>query len=372
VIILVTGQPGSGKTLKAVDMLANDEQFKGRPLFVGGVPELTIDHETVPPVAEWTEIRNSPEDESIKLAYFTFPPKSIIVIDEAQRIYRPRAASSRVPPEVAAFETHRHTGVDFILITQHPGLLDANIRKLVGKHIHIAVTPFGRYSYEWTKCADPESKTERDIAARDRYVLPKRSFNLYKSSELHTKVKTKIPVYAWLFLACVVLLAGLIYYVYGRIFSKGEDNQTVEKLNNAGQSAQVATGKIGPVSLREYVAEGVARIDGLQHTAPKYDDLTKPTQVPWPSLCVIIKPWRGNPGKCRCMDQQGNEYPTRTATCEQIATKGIFKDFGQEQEAENQKQDYPHLGRNQAGQPAAAPTTPGQGGGVPMPGQPII
>ena len=207
-IILVTGQPGSGKTAHVVDMLANDAQFQNRTLICGGIPDLLLPHEVVPPVAEWTELRKAPEDETLELAYFTFPQNAVIVVDEAQRIYRPRALSSKVPPEVAAFETHRHTGVDFILITQHPGLLDPNIKKLVGKHIHIAVTPFGRYRYEWTKCVDPESKTERDIAARSKYTLPKRAFSLYKSSELHTKIKVRMPGYVYLLgialIACLV------------------------------------------------------------------------------------------------------------------------------------------------------------------------
>jgi len=133
-VVIVTGQPGSGKTALTVDMIANDPQFKGRPLFVMGIPDLKVPHITCPPVDEWTEYRTSPEDPSLDLAYFTFPENALVVIDEAQRVYRPRPTGTRVPPEVAAFETHRHLGVDFILLTQHPGLIDSNIRKLVGRH----------------------------------------------------------------------------------------------------------------------------------------------------------------------------------------------------------------------------------------------
>lgn len=324
-IFLLTGQPGSGKTALCVDMLAHDDQFKNRPLFVGGIPELKIEHEPVPPVAEWTEQRNSPEDESIKLSYFTFPANAVIVVDEAQRIYRPRSTGSKVPPEVAAFETHRHTGVDFILLTQHPGLLDANIRKLVGKHIHIAVTPMGRFKYEWTKCADPESKTERDIAARDRYHLPKRAFDLYKSSELHTKIKVKMPFYVYLLGICVLAIGILGWYMYGRIFHR-EEAQLAQKIDSA-QAPKPA----GPLTVKDYLSREVPRVPGLYHTAPKYDEVTKVTDAPYPVGCVLIAKWRDRPERCRCTDQQGNDYIAPEGLCRQIVAHGMFKDWGQKE-----------------------------------------
>jgi len=340
VIILITGQPGSGKSALCVDMLAHDDQFQGRPLFVGGIPDLKIEHQPVPPVNEWTELRTAPEDESIQLAYFTFPAKSVIVVDEAQRIYRPRSSGSKVPPEVAAFETHRHTGVDFILLTQHPGLLDANIRKLVGKHIHIAVTPMGRYKYEWTKCADPESRAERDIAARDRYILPKRAFELYKSSELHTKIKVRMPFYVYLLALCLVALIGLSYYLYGRIFHRGgsDQSQTVQKLNHDGQPENRPP---APLSVAEYFEREVPRVPGLFHTAPKYDEVTKVTDAPYPSGCVLIAKWRDRPERCRCTDQQGSDYNAPESMCRQIVAHGMFKDWGMKEDKKLLSQDKP-------------------------------
>ena len=94
-VIVVTGQPGSGKTAHVVDMLAHDEQFIGRPVFVMGIPDLTLPVIQAPPVEQWVEYRKSPEDENLELAYFTFPENSLVVIDEAQRVYRPRAVGSR-------------------------------------------------------------------------------------------------------------------------------------------------------------------------------------------------------------------------------------------------------------------------------------
>lgn len=323
-IILVTGQPGSGKTALVVDMLAHDEQFSNRPLVCGGIPELVLDHDAVPPVAEWTEMRKAPEDETLELAYFTFPPSSVVVVDEAQRIYRVRSAAAKVPPEVAAFETHRHTGVDFILITQHPGLLDPNIRKLVGKHIHIAVTPFGRTRYEWTKCVDPDSKAEREIAASSKYTLPKRAFSLYKSSEMHTKIKVRIPFYVWLLIGSAIVTACIFGYIYYRISHAGKPSQDAPQVQNFHHPA--ASGSDGhSLSRAEYLAALEPRVPGLYYTAPRYDEVTKPKDAPFPAACVV----NHQKDTCRCIDQQGNTYGAPDGLCRQIVANGLFKDFGQ-------------------------------------------
>jgi len=276
---------------------------------VMGVPDLAIDHTPCPPVEQWTEIRHAPEDESVNLAYFTFPENALVVLDEAQRIYRPRAVGSKVPPEVAAFETHRHTGVDFILLTQHPGLVDSNIRKLVGRHIHIRVTPFGRYKYEWTELGDPESASSREIAAKEKYKLPKRAFGLYKSSQLHTKIKTKMPWYFWLFLACLVGVVGLSAYAYNRVNTR----MTGGDVLTAGKAAPPSPGqsvKVDPKSREELLLEFDPLVPGRPETAPAYDGLRQVKVMPVVAGCIRT------PTRCTCQNQQGLDAGLDKLQCE--------------------------------------------------------
>jgi zona occludens toxin len=206
-ITLITGIPGMGKTALLVQMLLEYEKAAERPLFVMGIPSLGIEHIVAPPVSEWTEMRQSPEDETLDLAYFTFPPNSILIVDEAQRVYRPRASSSKVPAYVAALETHRHTGLDIILLTQKPKLLDVNVRELVGRHIHIRSGLMGRYLFEWPHIADGESRLDRSDAAKRKFSPPKVAFTKYKSAEVHTKHKFRInQLFIYAALALVALL----------------------------------------------------------------------------------------------------------------------------------------------------------------------
>ncbi len=346
-ITLVTGAPGNGKTAHVVDMLI-DLSGK-RPIFIDGIPDLAIEHEPCPPVVDWTiSVPDTSSSQGQKLS-FTFPPNSLVVIDEAQRVYRPRAASSRVPPEVAAFETHRHLGIDFILITQHPSLLDSNIRRLIGRHIHIRNTAFGRYRYEWAECGDPDNKTSRDIAASTRYSLPKRAFNRYKSAELHTKTKIKLPMYAWVFLFSLISIAGIAWYMTHRIAAKMKpETPGLERVTQSSgasiQSSPAAHDPREPMTEREWVAQQQPRVSGFPHSAPMFDQLTQATEVPEPVGCMDSK----RTG-CKCYTQQGTLYRTTEEICRSIMKDGFFVHW--------KKQDAPIVASIEHSKPAA-PASP--------------
>ena len=230
-ITIITGVPGMGKTAMIVQMMLEEQKKGQRPFFVMGIPELTIDHSPVPPVVEWTEKRPDKDDPSVLLDYYTFPPNSIIIIDEAQRVFRPRASGSKVPPHVAAQETHRHTGVDFWLATQKPSLLDSNIRELCGRHIHLKNTILGRKLYEWPEYQDVNSKSNLQAAVKRSYAPPKEAFAYYKSSELHTKQKTRFHQ-AYLVLGFALLTVSFLgYRLYTGLYQKiKNDPQPIEKL----------------------------------------------------------------------------------------------------------------------------------------------
>lgn len=328
-IVLITGQPGSGKTAHAVDLLANDPQFSNRPKFVMGVPDLAIEHEPCPPVDRWVEMRESPEDPTLSLPYFTFPTSAVVFIDEAQRVYRPRPNGSAVPSIVAAFETHRHTGVDFILVTQHANYLDANIRKLVGRHIHIRSTALGRMRYEWLELGNPESEASRKLAARSRYTLPSRVFKLYKSSEEHTKIKARIPGYMYVLGFAVFALAGFAYYGYKRVVTYGDKPETASSSKGVlpassppASSPPASSPSATKLTSAQYIDQQRPRIPGLAYTAPVYDEITKPIAAPYPAACYSMR----SQG-CRCYSQQATVLDVPEHVCNQIVKNGHYLAF---------------------------------------------
>lgn len=226
-ITLITGVPGMGKTAYTVLKMLREQEKGERPFFVMGIPDLKLDYSPCPPVSEWTVKKPSREDPDILEDHFTFPPNSIIVIDEAQKVYRPRASGSKVPPYVAAFETHRHLGLDFWLMTQKPGLIDSNVRDLVGRHIHIKEGAFfGRFIYEWSEYQDVKNRSVYQDAARRPFKPPKEVFGLYKSAELHTKQPKRKIHQAFYVLAASLLVT--LYLGFNLYQSWGDRMQSAE------------------------------------------------------------------------------------------------------------------------------------------------
>lgn len=341
-LYLFTGPTGSGKTALMVSKLS---KIKDRPIFVMGIPDLAIEHFPVPPVEQWTEMRPDPDDPSQQLPYFTFPTNSIVVLDEGQRIYRPRPTNSAVPPHVAAFETHRHTGVDFWVATQHPTFIDAHVRKLVRGHFHIHETPLSNYLLEFPKYFDVDSSTDRDKCAKTKYKPPKEAFGLYKSAEAHTKHKKKIPGYVWLFFAAVVAAVVAWLYIGKTIFSKFE-GQTAQISHLGDQRPSMTPQQGGRVQValtpEQYIEARKPRIEGLPHTAPIFDKVTEPKRAPYPAACVQ---WEKK--GCRCFSQQGTRLVVPEPLCAQIVQHGFFVEWDEGGEAGrvSRTQDGAHVQR---------------------------
>lgn len=300
----VTGLPGSGKTLITLVRTKQLAEKENRQVYYNGIPDLKL---------PWIELDKG-ED------WWKVPSGSIVIIDEAQRVFRPRANGSQVPEHVSKLETHRHLGIDLILITQHPMLLDTNVRRLVGRHIH-TVRAFGaKFAtlHEWPQVKENCDKNRAD-SIEHKWFYPKQAFDWYKSAEIHTH-KTRIPARMWVMLALPFLLAATIYAGYS--WWKGSSERTSESMKKA---TGISTAPIGqqPVALKlGYFENYKPRIEGLAHTAPVYDDVTKPVRAPYPAACVDLKS-KG----CRCYTSQATRLDVPKHLCQQIASTGFFMEW---------------------------------------------
>ncbi|KWZ47681.1 hypothetical protein WS73_03725 [Burkholderia savannae] len=198
-ITLITGVPGSGKTLHAVWLLT--KIARGRRVLVDGIRDLAIEHVEIdePWLRQWHEKAEA---------------QDLIVIDEAQRIYPPTTVSQKPTPDVEQLHVHRHKGVDFILITQHPQRISKTVRDLVGRHIHVR-NLFGlkrAMLYEWDHCHNPSSLKD---AVKRQWPYPREVFRLYTSAEVHTKKQAVIPKALFVVpiaLMLFIVLAVKIFY----------------------------------------------------------------------------------------------------------------------------------------------------------------
>lgn len=71
------------------------------------------------------------------------PAGALMIVDEAQFPFKV-TGRGQTPEWVEKLATHRHLGLDFVLITQNPMLLDTFPRKLVDRHFHV-IRKFGTH-----------------------------------------------------------------------------------------------------------------------------------------------------------------------------------------------------------------------------------
>ena len=327
-ISLVTGLPGHGKTLFTLNWVKEwaaskaeaDSAGNPRPVYYCNITGLRLD---------WTKIEV--ED------WRTLPPRAILVVDEAQYKFPLRGRGE--PPEwIADLTRHRHWGIDIVLITQDPMLLDSFVRRLVDSHRHI-VRRWGTEAaaiFEWRGGVQTNTARRGPPAVRSEWVYPKKAFDWYESAEAHT-IKRRLPARFWWFLSILVGLPLLV----GVIFWRLQPGQVAARVSGvaAGASASgggsapsagfgaspggPAGGPGGPASVMssaDWLAAYQPRVPGLPHTAPAYDQVTAPAEAPYPAACVMSSRSR----RCLCYTQQGTKLATGDDLCRQIAEGGFF------------------------------------------------
>lgn len=303
-IVVVTGTPGAGKTLFAIDEIRKISERENRPVFVDGVDGLKLPW--VPMDArKWREM----------------PPNAILLVDEAQRVFRPASSGAAIPDFIADLETHRHDGVDIWLTTQHPSFLHAHLRKLAGRHYHL-IRAYGAQKatlWRWEQIKDNCDKSRKDTVGVS-WSYPKDVYALYKSAEVHT-IKRTVPRAAWYLGACVLAFAFLAWRVYDRRIAHTDaiPGESVAVGSASVPQADEHRRPNGPLSAHEYVQTFQPRVQGLAYTAPAYDQVTKAVRAPYPAAC-LENATRG----CECYTQQGTRLEVTEQLCRGIVKGGFF------------------------------------------------
>ena len=340
-ITLITGAPGSGKTLYCVDKIIHPligttvkgEDESGNPVEIEreiytNINGLVLPHHLID--AEW--LKNLPENKKTG---------AVVVFDEVQRVWPNRPTGSKKPLAVEYLETHRHDGIDVVLLTQNPQLLDPAVRALVGRHLHMRrLGGVGAaVVYEWDACAN--SLNFKSAFAKRGYRYSKRVFKLYQSAKLHTKQQRSMPAAVW---GILIGLGAFSYFgpkfadsLASRasqpvVSSSAKSGQSMQTGNAAagfkpGRTALDVDGK-GPafqqMTPEEYRASYIPRLASLPHTAPRYEQITAPSRAPVPAACIQSKS-KG----CQCWTQDATRLFIPHDQCAAIVQNGYFLDFVQ-------------------------------------------
>ena len=290
-ITLITGAPGTGKTAALVSLLS--DLSKDRAVYVNGIPDLKIQHQELDDPTTWPQ---------------SVPDGSIVVIDEVQRIWRPRGPGAKVPSDIAALETHRHRGLDFYVITQSPKLCDSNVRGLVGRHVHLRdLGILGRFWYEWPECSDQCSSAWRGAPIKKRYRLPKAIFASYKSASEHIKPLRSFPWMLVLMVSALLLTIGLAWRSVSVISGKINPATNQVKPSDSGLSPKPVPAPEPGVAY-DYTAF-VPRVSNRPESAPAYDRIRVVSNMPTVSGCVRLG------SRCKCYSGQGTDAGLTAGEC---------------------------------------------------------
>ncbi|AXY43789.1 zonular occludens toxin domain-containing protein [Halomonas sp. JS92-SW72] len=242
-IHLISGVPGAGKTLRAVYTMVNllrTEEGADRPFF-GNVNGL---RNQAPIPEEWMDV----------------PDGAIILIDEVQQRWRRYRNTGTPPPEIAALETHRHRGIDFIITCQNPSQLTSDVRALVDTHEHLMRRGKlnGAIVWRWEgNChTNPASHAKDADCEVSVWRYPKWLFDQYQSATLHTG-KRRLP--RILVIAPVVFLgaAASVAYAVNSVTGFFGDSSADTAADTANPQATIAAPQLSRPTVTAY--------GGLQH-----------------------------------------------------------------------------------------------------------
>ncbi|MGE8445693.1 MAG: zonular occludens toxin domain-containing protein [Comamonas sp.] len=324
-LYLVTGGMGAGKTLFSLKWARELQQSTNRPVCYTSVLRLKGEALTW----GWKQIEFADWQQE--------PDGTIFVIDECHEVLPVRGAGAKAPPDhIQALARHRHRGFDFFLITQHPKNMDSFVRRLIadpGWHRHLKRRSGAKLVavLEWPNVYEKcESNTAGKSASVDNKAYPKEVFEWYESASIHT-AKMRIPKQLWIILAALIAVPLCIFFAIQAMRGDSKSASTdgdkskpgmfAGLMPGSGNAASGAPGAAPPMTAEQYAASFRPRIPDLPHTAPRYDELTKPKQAPYPAACVQMG------SRCQCYTQQATPLNISQDLCQIIVKQGIFLDW---------------------------------------------
>jgi Zonular occludens toxin (Zot). len=341
-LTLITGQPGNGKSLMAMDRMRNEYERNRRAVLDGKEePRRFFSNiagastEENPAAFPWIE-RLPEHNDWTKL-----PAGSYVQLDEAHadgvtpglERYGLLFPSTGKPGESAdhrikALSTHRHGGYDIDLITQWPSKVHHQARSLVGEHIHMnrALGLERAGVLKWTRVqSDPYDERQREKAEEQIWAFPKDLYGKYRSATLHTAShKFRIPKKFYGIL-CMLLVAGVLLW-----FFAGYIKDKAATVKQAGQAESAASGQgrsptAAALGFAETDSSGqpiratpaVSSVASSENASSQVNRSERPIYDNEPRACMVAN------DRCRCWDAHGLRIIVNRSKCVRWAAEGF-------------------------------------------------
>lgn len=280
-IYLVTGMPGNGKTLYAVEFIKKAVE-RGRAVY-SDIKGLTL-----------PGVEPAPDD------WRTAPDGALIVYDEAHKRFPSFKGKGRSPLQIVQdMDEHRHRGMDMMFITQWPDKIDGELFRLVGTHWHLN-RAFGLQSA--SLCAftrgvmNPYSQLARKGADESIWSYPTDLYKVYKSSSMHTDAhKFKLPAKIKNGLITLPMILLVLWGLYAFLVPSTPKKSGEEERSGAETTTTTRdfTTSIQPISDQP---------------------LENPAPATLRQVAGCVKSDRG----CRCFDVEGLQLDQSRFECERM------------------------------------------------------
>jgi zona occludens toxin len=186
--------------------------------------------------------------------------------------------------------------------------------------------------YDWDGCSVDVHRTKS--ATTSFWSYPKSAYSLYKSSELHTKQKQKIP--AWLVVPVLAIIGGIA--VAPQAWATLSGTMTGKGVPKSAKAPETTPGKGGAIDLAGAVlsplpaasapvAAASAPVSAVSAPVPQAlaGQALAPLEV---AGCIVVKT------RCGCFDINGKKVPAEPSQClEDAGVNGIAKAIVQDDPA---------------------------------------
>ena len=309
-IYLITGKPGSYKTCRAVSQIL---QFKkeGRVVYAHGIRDLDYDR---------LGVKRFPDDDPSKWTEL-LAERPVFVIDECYSTFPNRNPGKAVPPHVELLATHRHHGVDFVLLAQQTVQLDPFVKGLIEEHIHMKPSKWMKGKATIKRWSEFQANTKGASSDSTEWLAPKENFTYYTSTVSDT-AKKRFPTWVKYLAAGIAFVLVVSYGLKWRVQQKIEDAKAehAAATGDGPGARSVAAGRPGRLAYatpKDYAIALAPRLHDEPGSAPLYDSF-EPKQRP--RLFCMASGVRLD--KCTCYTQQATRWQMDHAACVVMAREG--------------------------------------------------
>lgn len=244
-IRLITGIPGSGKTLYAVSELKkivekNIDAENPRKIYCD-ITGLKITNIEKPPV-DWR----------------TTPPNSLLIYDEAQfhDEFKPSRGVSQYNI-VRDLTIHRKTGHEIWFITQDPKRLHNDILSMVEQHHHL-YRPYGAklasiFQYNGVERNPSSIAAKSRVENKKLFNYDRSLFEIYESSQVDDGIKMRLPRELTFWLVVLVILTGVNYYYW----TADGTQKYLNAMKGQGETETETQSEISSQTVSQDVSDGV-------------------------------------------------------------------------------------------------------------------